>query len=123
MLNIFPYNNGHILIAPYRHVPDTDRLSDACIAEIFSFVNEFKKAIRSTMKCHGFNLGANIGKTSGAGVADHIHFHLVPRWDGDTNFMPVISGTKVIPQSLEKVWELLWDRKQGVRSKRQGKDR
>ncbi|MCK5706147.1 MAG: HIT domain-containing protein [Candidatus Aureabacteria bacterium] len=107
ILNIYPYNNGHLLFAPYDHIADISDFNKEQILEIFSFINLFKKRMSDRMNCDGFNVGVNIGKTAGAGVEDHVHFHLVPRWNGDTNFMPVITDTKVIPQALEQVWELL----------------
>jgi len=107
MLNIYPYNNGHLLFAPYAHVAGTEDLSHQEITELFDLVNIYKRKIKDIMNCDGFNFGCNMGKTAGAGCEDHIHFHLVPRWNGDTNFMPIIGETKVIPQALEKVWELL----------------
>ena len=110
MLNIYPYNNGHLLFAPYAHVPDMDDLNREDVWEIFECINTYKKKIKDKMNCDGFNFGCNLGKTAGAGCEEHIHFHLVPRWNGDTNFMPIIGDTKVIPQSLEKVWEMLYEK-------------
>lgn len=111
MLNIFPYNNGHLLFAPYDHLADTDDLSERHLAEIFDMISGFKKKIKEKMKCDGFNLGVNLGRVSGAGVEDHVHFHLVPRWNGDTNFMPILADAKVVPQSLERTWEMLKEKK------------
>ena len=110
MLNIYPYNNGHLLFAPYEHLADTDLLADGHILEIFSFINAYKKLLKEKLHCDGFNMGVNFGRAAGAGIEDHIHFHLVPRWNGDTNFMPVLGDTKVISQSLEEVWKLLTKR-------------
>ncbi len=107
LLNLYPYNNGHLMVAPYRHIGDLSSLEDDEILEMFNFVKIFKEKIKEKMKCDGFNIGINLGRTAGAGVEDHIHIHLVPRWNGDTNFMPIIGDAKVIPQSLEKTWELL----------------
>jgi ATP adenylyltransferase len=107
LLNIYPYNNGHLLFAPYQHVADFEGLSDSHLLEIFRFISEFKAMMIKKMKCDGFNLGVNIGKAAGAGLEEHIHFHLVPRWTGDTNFMPIISDIKVIPQSLSDLWRYL----------------
>lgn len=100
MMNLYPYNSGHLMIIPYRHLADYLELSDEEINEIM-FLN--KKAIESLnnlMSPHGFNFGANIGQAAGAGIHTHLHFHLVPRWLGDTNFMPVLGEVKIISQDL-----------------------
>ena len=100
VMNKYPYNNGHLLIAPYRHVPDIVDLHDDEMLEIMALTRLMVKTLRNVLKPDGFNIGLNLGRASGAGLEDHIHFHVVPRWIGDTNFMPVISETKVIPESL-----------------------
>ena len=107
MLNRYPYNNGHMLIAPYRHVANLSDLSDEVIADIMAAVRDCVEAQKKLMSPHGFNIGLNLGAAAGAGIEQHIHWHIVPRWAGDTNFMPVIGDTKVIPQSLKKMYELL----------------
>ena len=99
-MNRYPYNNGHLMIAPTRHIGFIDELTDEEILEIHLLLSRVIKAIKITMKPQGFNIGINQGKVAGAGVVDHIHIHLVPRWQGDTNFMPVISDTKVISEEL-----------------------
>lgn len=107
MLNIFPYNNGHLMIAPKRHVSRLDLLSKKELNEIIQLVAETQKLLMKKIKPHGFNIGINIGRVAGAGIAGHLHFHVVPRWDGDTNFMPIIGETKVIPQLLKETYKLL----------------
>lgn len=110
MLNIFPYNNGHVMVAPNRHVKSLELLSDEELLDLMSLVNKTKLRIDKKLKPHGYNIGLNIGKIAGAGFPGHIHVHIVPRWTGDTNFMPVISGTKVVSESLETVYDLLRNR-------------
>ena len=107
MLNLYPYNNGHLIIAPYRHVSDLDELEENELLDLIQLVIQSKKLIAKTLKPDGYNLGINIGKIAGAGFEKHVHIHLVPRWSGDTNFMPVISNTKVISQSLESLFKRL----------------
>ncbi len=100
MLNLYPYNNGHLMIIPNRHTSDPLDLSDDEIMEIMKLNKLAMKAVKNVMHPHGFNFGANIGKAAGAGIHEHIHFHLVPRWQGDTNFMPVLGEVKIISQDL-----------------------
>jgi ATP adenylyltransferase len=107
MLNRFPYNNGHILVAPNEHVADLDGLSNEQLLDIVKLLRDCKKALEVCMSPDGFNMGLNLGSAGGAGVRGHIHFHIVPRWQGDTNFMTATGGTKVIPQSLEEVYDIL----------------
>lgn len=109
MLNIFPYNNGHLMIAPARHVADIEELSKAEKEEMFDLLVEAKVMLKSVLNPDGFNIGINCGDIAGAGIADHIHIHIVPRWKGDTNFMPVLSDTRVIPQSLNSLYEKLME--------------
>lgn len=111
MLNIYPYNNGHLMVAPKRHVSRLDLLTERELNEIIQLVSESQKLLKRKVKPHGFNIGLNIGRTAGAGVVGHLHFHIVPRWDGDTNFMPIIGETKVIPQLLEETYSLLKGKK------------
>jgi ATP adenylyltransferase len=101
MMNNFPYNPGHLMVAPFQHTADMYALDDATLLETSHLVRFAVRALRETMQPHGFNLGVNLGRVAGAGVLDHIHWHIVPRWDGDTNFMPVIADTKVLPESLQ----------------------
>jgi len=107
MLNIYPYNNGHVMAAPYRHVGSLDKLTDDELTDLFGLVNKVKVRIDKSLKPHGYNIGLNIGKVGGAGFAGHVHVHIVPRWTGDTNFMPVTAGTKVISESLGAMYRLL----------------
>ncbi|MCX7917547.1 MAG: HIT domain-containing protein [bacterium] len=107
ILNIFPYNNGHLMVAPFRHIKDIEELEEKEYNELFSLIQKSVKILKKVLKPDGFNMGVNIGKISGAGLETHIHFHIVPRWQGDTNFMPIISDTKVIPQSLEQLSKIL----------------
>lgn len=101
ILNLYPYNNGHLMVVPYSHKADLLSLSDEETLEIFQLLKISTQALEDTLKPEGFNIGTNIGKASGAGVDDHIHFHIVPRWNGDTNFMPVLGEVKVISQELQ----------------------
>jgi ATP adenylyltransferase len=101
VLNLYPYNNGHLMIVPYAHKEDFDQLTSAENIEIMEKLQMAIKALKMTIGPEGFNIGANVGKVSGAGIDDHIHFHIVPRWNGDTNFMPVLGEVKVISQELQ----------------------
>jgi len=107
ILNRYPYNNGHLLIAPVRHIPDLGDTSDEEMLEMMKLIGESQKALSAAIKPHGFNVGMNFGRCAGAGLPGHLHIHIVPRWDGDTNFMAVCSGTDVISQSLTELLELL----------------
>jgi len=107
LMNLYPYNNGHIMICPYEHVETTEFLSKACMTEIMALADQSMNIFRKSMKAQGFNFGANIGVAGGAGIADHIHFHIVPRWVGDTNFMPVIGQTKVMVDGLLDTYDIL----------------
>jgi len=107
ILNRFPYNNGHLLIAPARHIPDLEKATDEELLEMTKLVRESQKALSLALKPHGFNVGMNFGRCAGAGLPEHLHIHLVPRWDGDTNFMSVCSDTDVISQSLSELFEQL----------------
>jgi len=101
LLNLYPYNNGHLMIVPYRHIGELSDLDDEESAELMQEIKLAQRALIDTLKPQGFNIGANIGRSSGAGIEDHFHFHIVPRWNGDTNFMPVIGEVKVISQDLK----------------------
>jgi ATP adenylyltransferase len=100
VLNLYPYNPGHLLVCPYRHVADYTELTDDETAEIAAFTQRAMRMVRSVSGAHGFNVGMNQGSVAGAGIAAHLHQHVVPRWGGDTNFMPVVGRTKVLPQLL-----------------------
>ena len=107
MLNLYPYNNGHVMVAPHRHVKSLELLSDAEIADLMRLVNKTKMKIDRSLKPDGYNIGMNLGRTGGAGYTGHLHIHIVPRWEGDANFMPVLSDTRVISESLKAVSGLL----------------
>lgn len=92
------------MVVPYRHTGNAEALTEAESVEILKLTARAQKALRKTSKPHGFNFGANFGRVAGAGIEDHIHFHLVPRWNGDTNFMPVLSDTKVVSEEMRKTW-------------------
>lgn len=109
VLNLFPYNAGHLLVCPYRHVPDYTDLTEAEILEIGVLTQRSMDVLRATTRAHGFNIGINQGKVGGAGIAGHLHQHVVPRWGGDTNFLPVIGHTKTMPQVLEESRRILQD--------------
>lgn len=105
MLNAYPYNTGHVMIAPKRHVPDIVLLTDEELLDLSRLLRRVVKAVRRAYEPHGLNIGANIGRAAGAGIEDHVHIHIVPRWVGDTNFMPIISGTKTMPEDLKTTRE------------------
>ncbi|MDD5557200.1 MAG: HIT domain-containing protein [bacterium] len=107
MLNRFPYNGGHMMVAPFRHAASLDALVADELAELFAMVRDSISLLAGKVRPDGFNVGMNLGRAAGAGVAGHLHVHVVPRWDGDTNFMPVAAGVKVIPQSLDEMHALL----------------
>ena len=107
MLNLYPYNNGHLMIAPYQHVETIEKLDMDTLAELMAQAQLALRTLRLVMTPDGFNMGINEGKVAGAGYAEHMHFHIVPRWSGDTNFMPVIADIKVIPEHLDIVYQKL----------------
>jgi ATP adenylyltransferase len=107
MLNAYPYNNGHVMVSPYAHVPSIEELDDPVLLDLMHLTQRSLEAIREGYSPEGFNMGINQGKVAGAGVEDHVHLHLVPRWGADTNFMPVIGNTRVLPQSLEDSYATL----------------
>ncbi|MFP4418127.1 MAG: HIT family protein [Chitinivibrionales bacterium] len=107
IMNIFPYNNGHLMIVPYEHTSSIDSLVDEAALELWHLVRHAKNALLESFNPEGFNIGMNLGRIGGAGIDEHIHMHIVPRWNGDTNFMPVIGQTKVISQSLEDAYDAL----------------
>jgi ATP adenylyltransferase len=107
VLNLYPYNSGHLMVVPYRHVPSYEDLSAAETLELAELTQHALRAIRHASGAQGFNVGMNLGGVAGAGIAAHLHQHVVPRWGGDTNFMPVVGHTKVLPQLLPETRELL----------------
>ncbi|MBI3408330.1 MAG: HIT domain-containing protein [Planctomycetes bacterium] len=109
VLNRFPYNNGHLLIAPCAHKGVLRELSTEEVVEIQQTITRLLDALDRLLRPEGYNIGLNLGRAAGAGLPGHLHWHLVPRWNGDTNFMPVLTDVKVIAQSLDSLWELLVD--------------
>jgi ATP adenylyltransferase len=107
VLNRFPYNNGHLLIAPARHISSLEQATDEELLELYKIIRESQKALSLTIKPHGFNVGMNFGRCAGAGLPDHMHIHVVPRWEGDTNFINVCSDSDVISQSLTELLNIL----------------
>ncbi len=100
LLNRYPYNGGHLMVVPYKEVADLNGLTDEEVADLWRLVRRCTNALKAVMKPDGFNIGINLGKVAGAGIEEHLHIHIVPRWGGDTNFMPVIADTGVLPQAL-----------------------
>jgi ATP adenylyltransferase len=105
ILNLYPYNNGHMMVVPYAHVPSPEQLETATLTEMMTLLNHGLSALRRMYNPQAFNVGMNIGGAAGAGIAEHIHLHAVPRWAGDTNFMTVTAGTRVIPEDLRETWQ------------------
>jgi len=114
IVNSFPYNPGHLMVAPFRHVGAFTSLEAAELAEVDALVARSIRALEQEMKPHGYNLGMNLGRVAGAGIPDHVHWHLVPRWNGDTNFMPVVGQTRVLPELLEETYARLRPRFEGA---------
>ena len=110
ILNAYPYNPGHLMIAPYRHIASLEELTDEELKEHFEIVRRSTKILREVFNPGGFNLGINLGKVAGAGIDDHFHTHIVPRWQGDTNFTPVIANVKVLPEALSETYHKLKDK-------------
>ena len=104
VLNIFPYTNGHIIIAPYRHFKDIEKLKKEELLDLLKLVKDSKRQLDKVLRPHAYNIGINLGKDAGAGCDKHLHIHIVPRWRGDVNFMPVISEAKIISQSLKSLY-------------------
>ncbi len=107
ILNSYPYNPGHLMVAPYRHVSSPEELNEKERNEHYEIVSRCINVLRQVLNPGGFNVGMNIGKTAGAGIEDHIHTHIVPRWQGDTNFMPVLADVRVIPEALADTYQKL----------------
>ena len=106
-LNLYPYNNGHLLILPYRHVADLTELSPDEAGALMAELTEARRALQAALSPVGFNIGMNLGEAAGAGIPGHVHLHIVPRWAGDTNFMPVVADTKVMSETLEQTKQRL----------------
>lgn len=107
ILNRYPYNSGHVLVAPYTHTGDFAALDASTAADLMHMAQRTVAILHDVYQPHAFNLGLNLGRTAGAGVPDHLHVHVVPRWEGDTNFMPIVAETKVLPESLDQTYERL----------------
>ena len=107
LMNSFPYNPGHLMVAPFRHAGDFEELHDDELADIDALLKRSLRALREEMEPQGFNIGMNLGRVAGAGIPDHVHWHVVPRWNGDTNFMPVVGQTRVLPELLEETYRKL----------------
>ena len=103
LLNRYPYNGGHLMVVPYRETPDLNGLTDEELTDLWKLVRRSTNALQKVMKPDGFNIGINLGKVAGAGIVRHLHVHIVPRWLGDTNFMPVLGNTSVLPQALTEL--------------------
>lgn len=102
LLNSYPYNGGHVMVLPYKQVADIDELTDGELTDLMRLTRRCKQALQQTMNPDGFNIGLNLGEAAGAGIQEHLHIHIVPRWKGDTNFMPVIGGVSVLPEALRE---------------------
>lgn len=109
VLNRYPYNNGHLMVATMRHVGALAEMTRDEHLECMEWLTRLSKALTERLRAEGFNIGLNLGRVGGAGCPGHLHWHIVPRWSGDSNFMSVVAGTRVIPQSLDALWELLTD--------------
>src|SRR5262245_40902762 len=103
MLNRFPYNGGHLMVVPYKQTPDLNGLTDEELADVWKLVRRCINAVQTVMKPDGYNIGINLGKVAGAGIAAHLHIHIVLRWQGDTNFMPVLGNTSILPEALTEL--------------------
>jgi len=106
-VNLYPYNNGHVMVIPYAHVPTTEVLDAETLAEMMDLMNTSMGMLRRVVQPHGFNVGINMGKSAGAGIDEHVHIHVVPRWEGDTNFLQVCAQTRVIPEMLPDTYDKL----------------
>lgn len=106
-LNLYPYNNGHLLVVPYAHVPSLEHLPDETLTDLMRSVNRGLAILRAAIQPHGFNIGVNLGQVAGAGISDHVHIHVVPRWESDTNFMGIVAATRVIPEWIDDTYDRL----------------
>jgi ATP adenylyltransferase len=107
IMNLFPYNNGHLMVVPYAHQTTFEGLPPQALLEVMSLMNRAIAVLRQTMNAEGFNVGVNLGKIAGAGIDQHVHLHIVPRWTGDTNFITTVGNVRCIPQSMQESYELL----------------
>jgi len=113
VMNMFPYNNGHLMVIPYSHQETLEGLPLEAMTEVMTLMNKCISVLRTSMNAEGFNIGINLGKVAGAGIGDHVHVHILPRWTGDTNFITTLGGTRCIPESLQDSYEKIraaWDR-------------
>jgi ATP adenylyltransferase len=104
LLNLYPYNSGHLMVVPYRHTGDFASLSQDELSDVMSLLQRLSVALTGALRPDGFNIGANLGRPAGAGIDQHVHFHIVPRWNGDTNFMPILADTKMISEDMHATW-------------------
>lgn len=107
VLNRYPYNPGHLMVAPYKHTGELDDLSEQELSELMALTRRGKQLLAKTMKPDGFNIGINLGRSAGAGMPDHVHMHIVPRWNNDSNYMPVLTDTRIVPQALDELYAAL----------------
>ncbi len=107
LMNRYPYNTGHLMVVPYEHTADLPGMDAASAHELFTLTRQATTLLGQAYQPHGFNIGMNLGRTAGAGIDAHIHMHIVPRWSGDTNYMPIIGGTKLVPEALEQTYQRL----------------
>ncbi len=107
VMNRYPYSNGHLMIVPYQHTAEFSDLNEATSVELIKLLAQAKQVLGDSLAAQGYNVGINLGHAAGAGIAEHIHFHIVPRWVGDTNFMPVFSDTRVMPEALKETYNKL----------------
>lgn len=107
LMNLYPYNPGHLMVVPYEHTAAFDMLTRETAAEMTHFAQRCTQVLAETLRPQGFNLGMNLGRVGGAGIDEHLHLHVVPRWSGDTNFMPLIGGTKLVPEALDDTYAAL----------------
>lgn len=107
LMNLYPYNTGHLMVVPFQHTADLPGLDPAVAAELFGVTQQSVAIIAEVLAPHGFNIGMNLGRTAGAGIDEHLHMHIVPRWNGDANFMPIVGGTKLIPEALAQTYARL----------------
>jgi ATP adenylyltransferase len=108
MMNRYPYNNGHLMVAPLQHIADLEHIAPETAQDMFQVLQKSLQILRKCLKPEGFNVGLNLGKVAGAGVEEHLHIHVVPRWNGDTNFMPVLGDVRVMPEHLENSYDKLY---------------
>lgn len=109
MLNRYPYNNGHVMCIPFLHVSSLADLAEEALTDVILTLQKCEKVLKQVYDCDGINMGLNLGSTAGAGIAEHLHFHIIPRWVGDSSFMTIVSGERIIPEAFERTFRLLHD--------------